>query len=121
VTYTVSDPSGNSSTATRTVKVVDTTKPVITLTGATPQTVECHTAYHELGATASDTCAGDLTSMIVINSSAVDANTVGTYTVTYDVVDPSGNHAAQVTRTVKVVDTTAPVVALNGNATMTVE
>src|SRR5205807_734994 len=121
VAYSVTDPSGNSSSATRTVKVVDTTKPVLALTGANPQLVECHTPYPELNATAADTCAGDLTSVIVINSSAVDANTVGSYIVTYDVTDPSGNQALQLSRTVTVLDTTKPVVTLNGTATMTVQ
>src|SRR5204862_3934812 len=41
VTYTVSD-GVNTATATRTVTVQDTVKPVITLVGANPQVIECH-------------------------------------------------------------------------------
>ena len=48
----------------RTVNVVDTTPPTITLVGANPQTVECHSTYIEAGAVAADACAGDLTSAI---------------------------------------------------------
>jgi hypothetical protein len=40
-------------------------------------------------------------------------NTVGTYTITYNASDPSGNAATPVTRTVNVVDTTAPVITPN--------
>ncbi|MCI0745114.1 MAG: DUF5011 domain-containing protein, partial [Verrucomicrobia subdivision 3 bacterium] len=120
ITYMVSD-GYQTTTATRTVNVVDTTKPVITLVGANPQVIECHTSYTELGATASDSCAGDLTSAIAINASAVNVNAVGSYTVTYDVSDPSGNAAITVTRTVNVVDTTPAIITLNGANPMTVE
>ena len=40
--------------------MVDTTPPVITLNGANPLTNECHAAFADPGATASDTCAGSL-------------------------------------------------------------
>ena len=47
---------------TRTVNVVDTTAPPITLTGPDPQVIECTGTYVELGATALDACEGDLVS-----------------------------------------------------------
>ena len=40
-TYKATDSAGNTSTVTRTVNVVDTTPPVITLTGSNPMTVQC--------------------------------------------------------------------------------
>src|SRR5207247_1659570 len=40
--YTVSDGQGHSDTKTRTVNVVDTQPPSLTLVGADPLTVECH-------------------------------------------------------------------------------
>ncbi|MBI5002022.1 DUF5011 domain-containing protein [Candidatus Woesearchaeota archaeon] len=122
VTYDVSDSSGNAATTvTRTVNVVDTTIPVITLVGANPQTIEVGDAYTELGATALDNYDGDITSSISIDATAVDTSTLGSYTVTYDVSDSSGNAATQVTRTVDVVDTTAPVIVLTGADPQTVE
>lgn len=112
VTYNVSDESDNAaSEVTRTVNVIDTIDPVITLVGANPQTIEMGTAYSELGATVTDNY--DLGLSATINSSSVDTNTVGSYTVTYDVTDANGNAATEETRTVNVVDTTAPVITVD--------
>jgi Leucine-rich repeat (LRR) protein len=108
--YTATDPSGNTATNTRTVYVVDTTAPVIALNGANPLTNECHTAFADPGATANDSCAGNL---VVITNSTVDPNATGVYTIRYTATDPSGNSATN-TRTVYVVDRTVPVIALNG-------
>jgi len=121
VTYDVADSSGNNATqVTRTVNVVDTTVPLITLNGVDPVTLEVGTPYIDDGANASDNYDGDLTPNIV-TVNPVDTNTVGTYQVTYDVNDSSNNSATQVTRTVNVVDTTAPVIVLNGNDPVTIE
>lgn len=121
VTYNVNDAAGNAATqVTRQVNVVDTTKPIITLNGANPMTVECGGTYTELGATASDVCYGDLTASISINGT-VNTALVGVYSITYDVTDGAGNSAVQVTRTVNVTDTTKPVITLNGTTPVTVE
>ncbi|MDJ0497436.1 MAG: DUF5011 domain-containing protein, partial [Acidimicrobiia bacterium] len=121
VTYDVVDSSGNPASGFRTVDVVDTTAPVITLIGANPQTIEVGSPYVELGATASDNYDGDLTGSIVIDASAVNTAVVGSYSVTYDVTDSQGNPAVQVVRTVDVVDTTAPVITLVGANPQTIE
>ncbi len=111
----MADSSGNSAaTVVRVVNVVDTSAPVITLVGANPQTIEVGSPYVELGAIALDNYDGDLTGSIVIDASAVDTATLGTYPVTYDVSDSSGNVAARATRTVEVRDTTPPVISLVG-------
>ena len=122
VTYDVSDAAGNAAVQViRTVEVVDTTAPVITLVGDDPQMVEGGDPYSEQGATASDIVDGDLSTVIVIDSSAVDISTPGLYLVTYDVSDAAGNAALRVTRTVEVVDTTAPVITLVGDDPFFVE
>jgi hypothetical protein len=109
VTYDVTDCNNNpAAQVTRVVNVEDNTPPVISLLGADPQTIECGDAYTELWATAMDVCCGDLTANIVIDASAVDTSMVGSYTVTYDVIDCNGNPAAQVTRVVNVEDNTPP-------------
>jgi hypothetical protein len=79
--------------------------------------VECHSAFVDPGATASDNCAGVVS---LTTNSTVLPNTTGSYQVQYVAMDASGNSATN-TRTVQVVDTTPPVVGLNGPAAMIVE
>lgn len=113
ITLTVTSSGGGSADDTVAVDIVDTMAPTITLNGPNPMTVECHTIFIDPGATANDDCAGDLTSAITFSGS-VNANVVGTYTLTYSVSD--GSHTTMATRTVNVVDTTSPVITLNGQA-----
>jgi hypothetical protein len=122
VNFTATDASGNQATATRTVNVVDTTPPAITLNGDNPLTLECNIdSYDEPGATASDACDGDVSGSIAIDASAVDTSTPGSYSVTYNVSDSAGNAATEVTRTVNVADTTPPVITLLGQNPVTLE
>ncbi len=115
VDYVVTDSYGNTVTNTRTVNVVDTVIPVVMLAGINPQNIEVGNPYSESGAAASDNYDGDISASIIIDTAAVDTNAVGSYSVTYDVADSSGNNAIQVVRTVNVVDTTIPVITLAGN------
>ncbi len=111
-TLTVTDGHDNSASADTHVTIKDTTPPAITLNGANPMTVECSTGYTEPGATANDVCDGPVTAS---PSGSVVTSVKGVYTVTYTATDSVGNTATK-TRTVNVVDTTAPVVALVGPA-----
>jgi metal-sulfur cluster biosynthetic enzyme len=121
ITYDVSDANTNEAIqVTRTVIVQDTTAPVITLTGEAEVTIEVGSTYTDAGATAEDNYDGDISDSIVVNAE-VDTNTVGSYTITYDVSDANTNEAIQVTRTVIVQDTTAPVITLTGEAEVTIE
>ena len=88
----------------------DTTPPVITLNTPTIQTIEVGTAYSELGATATDNV--DAANTLNVTPTVINENTavVGSFTVDYNVSDAAGNAATKVTRTVNVVDTTAPVI-----------
>ena len=108
VTYNVTDDSNNTGTETRTVNVVDITLPVITLNGG-DVTIEAGESYTELGATASDNYY--TTGLDVTPTGAVNTSAVGTYTITYSAIDGSQNEGTA-TRTVTVVDTTAPVVTV---------
>ncbi|HOS02091.1 MAG TPA: DUF5011 domain-containing protein, partial [Candidatus Hydrogenedentes bacterium] len=103
VVYSVSDTAGNSAQASRTVYVVDTTKPVITRLGSNPVTVLLGATYTDAGATASDNYDGNITAQIV-KTGTVNTAAIGTYTITYNVSDASGNAAVPVTRTVNVVE-----------------
>lgn len=109
--YSVTDSDSNTTTVEREVRVVDTTAPTISPTGNTIVTLEVGTTYSEQGATATDNY--DINVNVVVGGDNVDTTTVGTYTVTYNASDSSGNTATQVTRTVNVVDTTPPTVTVN--------
>ncbi|WP_422859593.1 immunoglobulin-like domain-containing protein [Flagellimonas sp. S174] len=89
---------------------VDTTPPVITLTGDAVVDLNVgDPAYVDAGATATDNVDGDITANIMVGGDTVDTNVAGTYTITYNVMDAAGNAATEVTRTVNVtVDTTSP-------------
>ena len=107
ITYNVNDSFENPATqVTRNVTVVDS-KPIITLVGDPEITIEVGMSYVDEGATATDVVDGNLTSDIVIVN-PVDTNTLGVYTITYNVNDSVGNDAVQVTRTVNVIATCAP-------------
>lgn len=68
------------------------------------------TAYDDL-----DTIAeGKTIAVTVTGLDTIDINTVGAYYIKYDAVDQDNNNAAQVTRTVNVRDTLAPVTTLHG-------
>ena len=75
ITYNVSDTSGNAAKeAVRTVEVVDTTAPVLTLLGEAQVNVEAGVAYTDPGATAMDNLDGDLTDEIAVTGSVDTAN-----------------------------------------------
>jgi hypothetical protein len=104
ITYNVSDSQGLAADpVTRTVTVVNNggsnQRPVITLLGTTPMTINVGTNFTDPGATAADPEDGDITSQIIA-SSTVATTTVGTYTITYNVTDSQGATAIPVTRTV---------------------
>jgi len=107
VMYTVTDGAtfGNvSDTVSRSVTVVDTTPPEISLFGSPIVFVDFNSSYKDLGAFATDTRAGDLTGKIVVTDPVAgmfpdlsdplnpiypdpSKKKVGTYTVTYEVSD----------------------------------
>jgi len=110
----------NETTCSTTITMVDTQSPSLSLRGAALQQLECGVgSYSEEGFTASDTCAGDLSSRVAI-SSTVNAAAVGSYGVSYRVVDGAGL-AASAVRSVLVADTKAPSITLNGAGTLSLE
>lgn len=112
---------GGGSTPQDTTPNTDTTPPVITITGGTPA-LEIGGVYTPPTVTATDDVDGDLTAEIVVGGDTVDDGVAGTYTMTYNVTDSSGNKAETKTFTVKIseqvtVDTTPPVITLTGGTT----
>lgn len=116
VTYNVTDSSGNSAKpVSRTVKVADWQKPVISLLGDATLTLAKDSSFVDPGATAQDNYDGDISAKIV-RTGSVNTAVPGSYSVKYNVSDSSGNAAAAVVRTVMVVsDTTKPVIKLKGS------
>ena len=92
--------------------IIDFTPPVITVTSPGTTTVEAGGTWTEPGATATDNIDGAVG--VTVGGDTVNPGAaVGTvFTVTYDSNDAAGNNAIQATRTVTVVDTTAPVVTV---------
>ena len=117
ITYTIEDAEGNSATATRTVNVLDTTPPEITLLGANPLEINQGTTYIDPNpaANVSDNFDGPILSSQVqsTGSTNINENIPGTYYVTYTVDDAAGNQGSAI-RTVIVLDTEAPVISLVG-------
>ena len=123
VTYSCTDAATNTVTVSRTVIVEDTTPPELTLTGSSSVTIEVDDPYSDAGAECTDTVDGTITPAKTLDD--VDTSQVGSYTVTYSCTDAATN-TVTVSRTVNVEtsvepDTDAPVIALRGNASVTIE
>jgi hypothetical protein len=124
LTFKVKDNSGNAAAPvlrTVRVRVVDEVAPVITLKGEQSVTIKVGENYEDAGATANDDVDGDITQSIEITGMII-TGTPGVYTLTFKVKDKSGNAAAPVVRTIKVVKLGPPMltIARNANGTVTV-
>ncbi len=98
--------------------VEDYEAPVVTLDGATPETIECGTAWIDPGATAEDDCDGEVD--VTVEGAEGLGETTGGFFVNYTARDNAGN-STSVSRQVFVEDTTAPQITLNGGAAVSVE
>jgi hypothetical protein len=122
VMYSTADQTGNRAVVYRVVVIYDNVAPVLTINGNATETVEVGNTYTDAGATPSDNyyTPAELAPLIQTTNN-VDANKLGTYSVTYMLTDPSGNKATPVVRTVNVVDTAAPSITLKGDKSDTIE
>jgi hypothetical protein len=118
VTSTTPNPNPTPNTTASASVQVSNAPPVISAVPPLTTSVECHTTYTDPGASAIDACDG---SVRVSSSSNVNVNAVGTYGVTYTAADSAGGQATPVTRTVNVIDTTPPSVAVTGANPMAAE
>ena len=111
VTWTATDSSGNSASATQTITVVDTTAPVIvSLDNITSNATSKSNNIVEL----EQISATDSVSTIQITNNAPSYYEFGETIVTWTATDSSGN-SASATQTITVVDTTAPVITVPQN------
>jgi len=118
LTYSASDAAGNGpTTVTRTVNVVDGSKPVITLNDLGPIQLKQGEAFVDPGAVVSDNVDANRN---ISGTGTVDINTVGSYTVSYNAEDNAKNIAVTKTLTVNVVDGIVPTITLNGDNPLTI-
>jgi len=110
ITYTATDPSGNSVSETQLVTVVDTTPPAIstgTLDVSTGDGI-CTATIESLGTTAADNCGGTTLTGVRSDGAPLAAPfSIGTTTIAWTATDLAGNTTAA-TQTVKVSDHQAP-------------
>ena len=84
---------------------MDSQPPVISLQGNAEVVLPVGGTYTEPGVTVYDQCSWFLLGDdVTIGGEVVDTDTIGVYTISYDITDEQGNAAAQVTRTVYVGD-----------------
>ncbi len=97
--------------------------PVVSLVGVTPDIEVVSGTYTELGATCFSDDEGQIDGKVVIGGDTVDINTIAIYDVDYDCEDSNVNPvpASTVTRMVAVVDTTMPLLVLNGESVVVLE
>ena len=106
------DNTGNMTIIGSNVFNLDNTKPIITILGSNPISVNKGSVYSDAGASATDNINGSIS---VTATGFVSANVVGSYTITYNVSDLAGNAATPVTRTVNVIDVLAPTITITGS------
>ena len=101
ITYTYTDNSGNfAHKVIRTIHVVDTISPIITLIGDANITISTGMEFIDPGAVWTDFVDGEGQAEI---SGHVDQHTPGIYRIEYNYKDSSGNNAQPVVRTVHVI------------------
>jgi len=128
VVYFAIDSNGLRGQVIRTVKIIDTIKPTITLIGDSTIHVEYGEVYKDSGAWFEDNYDGKFriyaTTIIFrppgtnesVEVSSVDTNILGRYELTYYQTDSSDNPPENIpTRAVIVQDTTPPVITLKGS------
>ena len=111
ITYAVKDSYGNECVINRNVTVQDITPPTISLKGDKNQYIKIGSTYSDPGFSALDTVDGDMTDKVQVSGS-VDTSKVGSYTISYQVTDSSGN-SNSVSRQIYVFDKQAEVNTVN--------
>ena len=111
ILYNLRDGSGNiGNEVSVEVRVRDTKVPNIYLNGNSPMTAEVFSGFADPWVTVSDNY-WPTNTIVVTKKGAVNMNVLGSYTIWYIATDPSGNQDS-VSREIRVVDTTKPVVNL---------
>ena len=114
VTWTATDTSGNSASATQTITIVDTTSPSITVPDSI--VMEATSADSNM-VTLGDLIFSDLVDTPSISNNAPDLFQIGETIVTWTATDTSGN-SASATQTITIVDTTSPSITVPDSIVM---
>ena len=106
--FTATDDCGNSTSATQTITIIDTTSPVLTI--PSDYTAECSADHPMDDASATDNC-GEVT--IAVVEETLPGLCAGDYTITreFTATDDCGN-STSATQTITIIDTTHPVLSL---------
>ncbi|MFA6300726.1 MAG: immunoglobulin-like domain-containing protein [Candidatus Paceibacterota bacterium] len=125
VTCNKTDTVGNSAISTTfNIEVVDTTAPVITLSGNDPFDMYINNDYATLNPSpdfsAIDAVDGDITGTAIETGQNFDSAILGSHTITYSSTDSHGNNTT-ITRTVNVVDRNKPIIYRIGGSPLTVQ
>ena len=114
ITWTSTDASGNVATAIQTVTIQDTTAPTLTLPFDITQEAE---SINQTAVSIGTADATDLVGVDQITNDAPDSFPLGLTTIAWTATDASGN-VATATQTVTIQDTTAPVMILPEDITI---
>jgi large repetitive protein len=118
IEYTLTDAQGNNAIpVTRTINVIDTTSPIISLSWGNNITTIKGYIYVDTWANCTDNYDNICT---IIHSWSVNTWVIGTYSIEYNAIDNQGNNATWVIRTVQVISGSIPVITLNGSGTLTI-
>ena len=99
----------------RTIKIIDTVKPVIKLKGSREIVLSLNEDYKDPGFTSTDNYDGDITSLVKVTSN-IKKDVIGTYEVIYKVFDSSGNEY-KINRYVRYVEPLKELPNINAKAT----
>ena len=113
VTWTATDESGNTSTATQIITIRDTTKPTITAPADITQEA---TSASENTVNLGDAKADDTVSLVSVTNDAPKTFPIGETTVTWTATDSSGN-ISNATQKVTIADTTKPTITAPADIT----
>ena len=102
----------------RTVQVVDTTAPTITLIGSSSMTHRVKVAFRDPGVRIQDNYD---TSPKLLVEGEVDVEVLGLYEIRYTAEDQSGNQSLAISRFVEVIDDVKPIITLNGSSLIRLE
>ena len=121
LTYTATDAAGNTATLVREIIIKDDpTLPILVLAGEDELIHEAGATFEEPGVTVEDSRGNALDASKIVKDGSVDVKKLGVYTLSYNFTNDKGKAATPLKRRVEVVDTTAPVITLEGGTPLQV-